>query len=115
MASNGRIVARRPIGEAQKNGWLPAREQNRLDNRIKQRAVVGWDMTGSTFYRDRRLPGHVRLHLEGGGWLWFPENTKLDDAIAQAEDHGFEVTKVRADLDEWVRTGKGVSFRLVQP
>lgn len=96
-------------------GWISTRDAHRIDNKIRQRAVVSWEMVGSHWFRGRQFPGYTLLHLEGGGWMWFPESAPLDAAIAQAEDHGFNVTDVRARLDEWVRTGKGATFELRRP
>ena len=96
-------------------GWIPTREADRIANRIKPRAVVSWELVGASYRHGYRIPGYGRLHLEGGGWMWFPERTSLDEALARAADHGFNVTDIRAQLARWVETGKGVTFQLKHP
>ena len=91
---------------------LSTRDTDRLDNKIKQRAVIGWVLVGSSYKNGRKIPGEVRLMLEGGGWMWFPEDTPIDEALKQADDHGFNVNQAREDLDEWIRTGEGATFSL---
>jgi hypothetical protein len=73
---------------------------------------VGWTMAGACYKQGRRVPGFVRLNLEGGGWKWFPEETPLLDALAIADALGYSTAGVRARLQSWVETGTGASFEL---
>jgi hypothetical protein len=101
-----------PAHGMRSGGWIPTREAQRIENKILQRAVIGWRMVGASYKQGRRIPGMVYLDLEGGGWLYYPEGTPLDAALADADDRGFSTVKARKDLDEWVRTGQGATFSL---
>jgi hypothetical protein len=85
---------------------LTVKQQQQIDNKLHPRAVDGWTLTGS-----RRTPsgqhlrGNVKLTLTGGGWLWYPENTPLDEAFADADERGFDTAKVRRHTAAWVTGG----------
>ncbi len=104
------LTSGRPPLYLRTGGWLPTRTAQQIENKIKQRAVIGWRMIGASWKQGRRLPGMVYLDLEGGGWLYYPEGTLIDAALADADDRGFNTTETRQRLDEWVRTGKGATF-----
>lgn len=91
---------------------LSGREMARIDNHIRQRAVTGWTLVGASYRRGHRIPGGVRLELEGGGYIWYAENTPLMMAVADADDRGYSTAAVREQIAEWVRTGNGASFDL---
>ena len=84
---------------------IPTHELQRIDNRIRPQSVVSWTLIGSAYKRGHHMPGAVKLHLSGGGWIWYPEHTPLDQALADADDRGFETATVRARTAHWVRTG----------
>lgn len=90
--------------------WIPTRTIQRMENARNPRSVIGWEMRGGCYRQNRKVPGNVRLFLSGGGWLWYPENTPLDAAFADADDRGFDTSDARAKVDTWVKTGKGVMF-----
>ena len=98
---------------------LSGEDQIRIDTRMheikhgRKRKVISWELTGASVYRGRRLPGYVRLHLESGGWIWRPENTPLPDALAYARSLGFDTTEISAQIDHWVQTGRGATFKLL--
>jgi hypothetical protein len=99
--------------------WISTVAASQIDNKIwtekhgHKRKVVSWTLTGGHYFRGRMLPGSVLLDLEGGGHIVRPENTPLITAFDYADTLGFDTAEVRAAAEEWVRTGKGVTFRLV--
>jgi hypothetical protein len=92
--------------------WISTRDAHRIENKIRQRKVIGWALRAAHWKNGHRLPGSVLINLEGGGYIYHPEGTKLDDALDQAEDHGFSVTEAREQLTRWVATGEGATFTL---
>lgn len=91
-----------------------------LENKILRekgtpRHVIGWRLVGSSYRRGHKMPGYTHLLLNGGGWVWYPEDKPLADCFADAESLGYDCTQARADLTEWVATGKGARFSLESP
>ena len=99
---------------------IPTRELMRIDNQIHQRKVVGWTMYGGCYRKGVRFPGFTHLDLEGGGYLYFPEDVAVGPALDDAADRRFDVTEAREKLlfqrlfkVVWVKTGEGVRFALM--
>lgn len=68
--------------------WIPTREARRIENRIRQRSVDGYS-------RDHAgIVGSLALNLSGGGLLYYPPGTKLQDAVQEAREDGFDTSAV---------------------
>lgn len=91
---------------------ISTRELTRMENRRHPRAVTGWTLTGSSYKRGMKYPGSVILTLEGGGYIWYPENTPLETAFADADDLGYQTAAARTKLAHWIKTGEGARFEL---
>lgn len=85
--------------------WISSKAADQISNRIARRAVVGWEMIGSHYFRGHKLPGYTRLLLSGGGWLWFPDSVSLKDAVTEARERGFDVSEVHRKIENWLKTG----------
>jgi hypothetical protein len=86
---------------------LDVRAQRRIDFKVHPRRIIGWNMIGSHYTpRGQRVPGALRLLLNGGGWLYYPEGTTLDQAYDDADDLGVSTQGQRERDREWVRTGR---------
>lgn len=67
--------------------------------------VIGIKSVGGTMYRGRKMPGWNELKLSDKNTFIAPEGG-FDSAIAMAEKKGYDVTRIRERVAEWVNTGK---------
>ena len=101
-----------PIGVAPSSEWFIKADNAHLRAQGTPRHVVSWELVGAHYWRGRKMPGFVRVHFNGGGYKWFPEDTPLLVAFDACDALGYDTEDARTKLDEWVRTGKGATFSL---
>lgn len=103
---NGRITGK-PLPGFRMPDPISSDELTRIDNRINPRSVTSWRMVGGAYRRNgQRVPGYLHLLLSGGGWIYFAENTPLDQAFDRADALGYDTAEARAKTDRWVQTGE---------
>ncbi len=89
--------------------WVPTETIPRLENKHKQRKVLDVVLVGASYQRGRRVPGCVRVMLEGGGFCWHKENTPVADALREAEECGFNTEEIRKKFATlWTGNPEGV-------
>jgi hypothetical protein len=78
-------------------------------------AVVGWELMGCRYDGSRgfRYPGFTLLYLDNGQTRCFGEHVNLPTAFDACDREGIGTYGVRERVQEWLRTGQGVTFRLV--
>lgn len=79
-------------------------------------SVTGWKMVGSTYRHGLKLPGFTLLYLSDGSTRYYRDDVAIGPALDRIQlEHGVDVTEARRQLQEWVETGRGVTFSLVEP
>lgn len=83
-----------------------------MDNRV---SVTGWTMRGSAYRNGMRFPGCTILFLSDGRSRYYPEEVAIGPALDREQlEHGTDTSDARAKLNNWVKTGEGVTFGLTR-
>jgi hypothetical protein len=81
--------------------------------------VIGISMVGGAYHRGKYCPGWGKLavELDNGTvkeyYVPSKHSNGFDAILKFADESGFDTEQQRKDIDNWVKTGRGVSFDLV--
>ncbi len=75
--------------------------------------VIGWQMVGSAYRGGWKIPGYTRVDFSDGTSKHFPEDVAIGPALDRCAAIGIDVADARAKLADWIATGQGVRFDLV--